>query len=315
MPNHFLALTDFSSAQLKALISAAVALKAEWQSGGNRPLLAGQVLAMVFQKPSLRTRVSFEVGMRHLGGHAIYLSPAEVGLGERESVPDVARVLSGMCQGIMARTFSHDHLLGLAHWGSVPVINGLTDYNHPCQAMADVLTMQEHFGQVSGLKVAFIGDGNNVATSLAYAAGKFGFDFAIATPADYALPQPVWELAQRIADEGGVTLTQTNDIAEAARGAHVLYTDTWTSMGQEAESERRRRDFAGYQINDELLRMADPSAVVMHCLPAHRGEEITDEVADGPRSLLFQQAANRLHAQKAILVHCLAPSAFDGLEN
>jgi ornithine carbamoyltransferase len=315
VPNHFLALTDFSSAQLKALISAAVELKAEWQNGGNRPLLTGQVLAMVFQKPSLRTRVSFEVGMRHLGGHALYLSPAEVGLGERESVPDVARVLSGMCQGIMARTFSHDHLLGLAQWASVPVINGLTDYNHPCQAMADVLTMQEHFGQVSGLKVAFIGDGNNVATSLAYAAGKFGFDFAIATPADYALPQPVWELAQHVAAEGGVTLTQTTDIAEAVRGAHVLYTDTWTSMGQEAESERRRRDFAGYQINDELLRLADPSAVVMHCLPAHRGEEITDEVADGPRSLLFQQAANRLHAQKAILVHCLAPSAIDGLGN
>lgn len=304
--NHFLALTDFSSDQLKALIRHAAELKAEWQAGGNRPLLAGKVLAMVFQKPSLRTRVSFEVGMKHLGGHAIYLSPAEIGLGERESVPDVARVLSGMCQGIMARTFSHDHLLGLAQWASVPVINGLTDYNHPCQAMADVLTLQEHFGRVEGLKVAFIGDGNNVATSLAFAAGKFGFHFAIATPKGYELPEAVRTEAQRIAQTSGVTITHTHDIAEAVNGAHVLYTDTWTSMGQEAEAERRRHDFAGYQINDALLHMADPDAVVMHCLPAHRGEEITDDVADGPRSLLFQQAANRLHAQKAILVHCLA---------
>jgi ornithine carbamoyltransferase len=306
VPNHFLALTDFTSAQLQALINAAIELKAEWCSGGNRPLLAGKVLAMVFQKPSLRTRVSFEVGMRHLGGHAIYLSPVEVGLGERESVPDVARVLSGMCQGIMARTFRHDDLLELARWASVPVINGLTDYNHPCQAMADVLTIQEHFGQVAGLKVAFIGDGNNVATSLAYAAGKFGFEFAIATPVGYELPEQVKRQAEQLVAQGVGSISYTTDVTEAARGAHVLYTDTWTSMGQEAETERRRRDFAGYQVNAELLALADKNAVVMHCLPAHRGEEITDEVADGERSLLFKQAANRLHVQKAILVHCLA---------
>lgn len=308
MPNHFIALTDFSSDQLKALINSAVALKKEWQAGGNRPVLAGKVLVMIFQKPSLRTRVSFEVGMKHLGGHAIYLSPAEIGLGERESIPDVARVLSGMCQGIMARTFRHDHLLALARWANVPVINGLTDFNHPCQAMADVLTLQEHFGHVDGLKMAFIGDGNNVATSLAFAAGHFGFHFAIATPVGYELPEIVRTRAQQLARESGITLTFTHDLAEAVEGAQVLYTDTWTSMGQEAESERRRRDFLGYQINAELLRRAAPEAVVMHCLPAHRGEEITDDVADGPRSLLFQQAANRLHAQKAILVHCLAPS-------
>ena len=308
MPNHFLALTDFTSAQLQALISAAIELKAEWHSGGNRPLLAGKVLAMVFQKPSLRTRVSFEVGMQHLGGHAVYLSPSEVGLGERESVPDVARVLSGMCQGIMARTFRHEDLLELARWASVPVINGLTDYNHPCQAMADVLTLQEHFGEVTGLKVAFIGDGNNVATSLAYAAGKFGFEFTIASPAGYELPEHVKRQAEQLVAQGAGSISYTTNVFEAARGAHVLYTDTWTSMGQEAETERRRHDFAGYQINAELLALADKDAVVMHCLPAHRGEEITDEVADGERSLLFKQAANRLHVQKAILVYCLASS-------
>ncbi len=308
MPNHFLALTDFTSAQLQALISAAIELKAEWHSGGNQPLLAGKVLAMVFQKPSLRTRVSFEVGMQHLGGHAVYLSPSEVGLGERESVPDVARVLSGMCQGIMARTFRHEDLLELARWASVPVINGLTDYNHPCQAMADVLTLQEHFGKVAGLKVAFIGDGNNVATSLAYAAGKFGFEFTIASPVGYELPEHVKRQAEQLVAQGAGSISYTTNVFEAARGAHVLYTDTWTSMGQEAETERRRLDFVGYQINAELLALADKDAVVMHCLPAHRGEEITDEVADGERSLLFKQAANRLHVQKAILVYCLASS-------
>jgi ornithine carbamoyltransferase len=303
MPKHFIALSDYSVAELRYLIQLAEQLKLEWKSGGNRPVLQGQVLAMVFQKPSLRTRVSFEVGMTHLGGHAIYLSPNEVGLGTRESISDVARVLSGLCQGIMARTFEHAHLLELAKWASVPVINGLTDYNHPCQAMADLLTIKERFGKLEGLKVAYIGDGNNVATSLIFASAMFGLDFAIATPEGYELPQEVRERAQTLTPN---KLIHTTRVQEAVEGAHVLYTDTWTSMGQEAESEKRRKDFAGYQINDEFLKRAHQDAIVMHCLPAHRGEEITDEVMDGSQAAVFQQAENRLHAQKAILVHLMA---------
>lgn len=303
MPRHFLALTDYSPAELRYLLQLAEHLKLEWKSGGNKPVLGGKVLAMVFQKPSLRTRVSFEVGMKHLGGHAIYLSPAEIGLGKRESISDVARVLSGFCQGIMARTFDHDHLLTLAQWATVPVINGLTDYNHPCQAMADVLTIKEHFGYLEGLKVAYVGDGNNVATSLAFAATKFGFDFAIATPEGYELPERVRQHVATLAD--GVQMSYSTHIEEAVQGAHVIYTDTWTSMGQEAEAEKRKIDFEGFQVNTDLLNHADKNAIVMHCLPAHRGEEITDDVADGAQSALFKQAENRLHAQKAILVHCM----------
>ncbi len=308
MKKDFLALTDWSSFELRELIRLAEHLKTEWKSGGNRPVLAGKILGMIFQKPSLRTRVSFEVGMKHLGGDAVYLSPSEIGLGTRESVPDVARVLSGYCQAIMARVFDHAHVEGLAKWARVPVINGLSDYNHPCQAMADVLTMKEHFGRIEGLKMAFIGDGNNVATSLAYAAGKFGFEFALATPEGYELPQSVRETAEGVAKETGTRITHTTHVEEAVKGAHVLYTDTWTSMGQEVESDIRRKAFAGYQINEAMLRLAHKDAVIMHCLPAHRGEEITDELADGRRSVIFQQAENRLHAQKAVLVHLMTQS-------
>jgi ornithine carbamoyltransferase len=269
-------------------------------------MLHGQVLGMVFQKPSLRTRVSFDMAMRHLGGDALYLSPNEVGLGGRESVADVARVLSGYVQAIMARTFAHQHILELAKWASVPVINGLSEYNHPCQAMADALTIQERQGRLKGLTVAFIGDGNNVATSLLHVCAKLGAHFVIAAPEGYDLPQPVVDLGQQFARESGATVTMTRDLHAAAKNAHVLYTDTWTSMGQEGEAEKRRAAFAGYQVNAALVAEARPDAIVMHCLPAHRGQEITDEVADGPHSALFPQAENRLHAQKAILVHLLA---------
>lgn len=309
MKRDFFALTDWGGDELWRMLLLAQELKAEWKQGGNRPLLAGKMLGMVFQKPSLRTRVSFEVGMKHLGGDAVYLSPSEVGLGTRESVPDVARVLSGYCDAIMARVFDHAHLLGLAEWASVPIINGLSDYNHPCQAMADVLTMQERFGRVKGLKVAYIGDGNNVATSLAYAAGKFGFDFAIAAPEGYELPADVRASAEQVAQETKARITYSTRPQEAVEGAHVLYTDTWTSMGQEAEAELRRQAFAGYQINDALIRLADKDAIVMHCLPAHRGEEITDDVLDGARSVVFLQAENRLHAQKAILVTLMSKTS------
>jgi ornithine carbamoyltransferase len=278
-----------------------VQLKLEWQSGGNRPVLGGKVLGMVFQKPSLRTRVSFDVGMNHLGGHAVYLSPAEIGLGQRESIADIARVLSGYVQGIMARVFDPAHLTELVKWSSVPVINGLSDQSHPCQAMADMLTIYEHYGHLRGLKLAFIGDSNNVTRSLAEASARLGMAISVASPADYQFDAGTVDYLQNL----GTDLTITDDPVEAVEDADVVYTDTWTSMGQEKETEERRKVFPPYQVNEALLSKAPQHAVVMHDLPAHRGEEITDEVADGPRSLIFQQAENRLHAQKAILVRLM----------
>ena len=307
--NHFLHIADFSPKELQELFDLALQLKKEVKKGGNKPLLKGKVLGMVFQKPSLRTRVSFDMAMRQLGGDALYLSPNEIGLGGRESVADVARVLSGYVDAIMARTFAHQHVLDLAQWASVPVINGLTEYNHPCQAMADGLTILEHKGRLKGLKVVFIGDGNNVATSLLHLCAKFGAHFTLAAPEGYDLPEEVVEQARQFAAESGTQITLLRDPVEAVRDADVIYTDTWTSMGQEAEAEQRKAAFAKFQVNDELLKGARPDVIVMHCLPAHRGQEITDAVADGPHSVLFPQAENRMHAQKAILVSLLAPAA------
>ncbi len=305
---HYLDIADWTSDEIAALLDKAVALKEEWRAGGNKPVLKGHVLGMVFQKPSLRTRVSFEVGMLHLGGSALYLSPAEIGLGKRESIADVARVLSGYVQGIMARVFDHAHVLGLADYASVPVINGLSDYNHPCQALADMLTVKEHFGNIAGRKIAYLGDGNNVATSLVMASAKLGAHFTIATPPGYALPDEVIEKGKTIAEaeKTGSTFTVTTDPESAATDADVIYTDTWTSMGQEAEAQQRLKVFPPYQVNSALVARGKADCIVMHCLPAHRGEEITDAVADGPHSALFRQAENRLHAQKAILVHLMA---------
>ncbi len=306
---HFLSIDDFSAAELWRFLHKAKELKTELMTqGGNRPILQGKVLGMVFQKPSLRTRVSFEVGMLHLGGHALYLSPAEIGLGGRESVPDVARVLSGYVNAIMARVFAHDHILQLAQYGRVPVINGLSDYDHPCQALADVMTIWEHFGRIEGLKMAYVGDGNNAATSLIMIMAKLGGHFSIATPAHYALPAQVVDHARQLAEETEVHITISQDPAEAVTGADIIYTDVWTSMGQEAETRERLKVFPPYQLNRQLVAQAKPQAVVMHCLPAHRGEEITDEVADGPQSLLFPQAENRLHAQKGVLALLMAQS-------
>lgn len=303
--NDFLHIADFSQTELQELFDLAIKLKKELEKGGNKPVLKGKVLGMVFQKPSLRTRVSFDMAMRQLGGDALYLSPSEVGLGGRESVADVARVLSGYVDCIMARTFSHQHVLDLAQWASVPVINGLTDYNHPCQAMADGLTILEHKGKLKDLKVVFIGDGNNVATSLLHLCTKFGAHFTLASPEGYDLPVRVLEQAKAIAEDTGSRITLLRDPIEAVRDADVVYCDTWTSMGQEAEAEQRKAAFARYQVNEELLKGADDDVIVMHCLPAHRGQEITDAVADGPHSVLFPQAENRMHAQKAILVKLL----------
>ena len=305
MMKDFIAIADFNRAEIQDLLDLAIRLKQEYQKGGNPPLLKGKVLAMIFQKPSLRTRVSFDMAMRHLGGDALYLSPAEIGLGQRESIADVARVLSGYVEAIMARVFEHAHVQQLAKWASVPVINGLSDYNHPCQGMADALTIQEKFGKLEGLNISFVGDGNNVAVSLMHISALLGANFSIASPEGYELKPPAVEIGQRLAKASGSRITLLRDPHQAAKGAHVIYTDTWTSMGQEQETKIRERVFPPYQVNAALVSEADKDVIVMHCLPAHRGQEITDEVADGAHSVLFQQAHNRLHAQKAILARLL----------
>ena len=305
MKKDFIAIADYSAQDLKGMLDLAIKLKKEYFEKGNQPIFKGKVLALVFNKPSLRTRISFDMAMRHLDGDALFISPAEIGLGKRESIADVARVLSGYVSGIMARVFEHEHVIELAKWSSVPVINGLSDYNHPCQAMADVMTIYEHFGHMDGLKVSFVGDGNNVALSLMHACAKLGMDFTIAAPEGYELDQKALDDGKAMAKESGVTITTLRDPKEAVADADVVYTDTWTSMGQEEEAERRKKVFPPYQVNTDLLKLANPGAIVMHCLPAHRGYEITDEVADGPQSALFPQAHNRLHAQKAILVELL----------
>jgi ornithine carbamoyltransferase len=302
----FIAVSDFSSTELQEMLDLAVRLKKEWKEGGNPPLLKGKVLGMIFQKPSLRTRVSFDMAMRHVGGDALYLSPNEIGLGKREAISDIARVMSGYVQAVMARVFDHEHILELAHWSEIPVINGLSDYNHPCQAMADALTIQEKFGKLEGLNVTFIGDGNNVAVSLLHVCTKLGANFTLASPEGYDLDPKAVEIGRKIASETGSQIRFERDPQEAVLGAHVIYTDTWTSMGQEEETKKREQVFPPYQVNPDLVGKADSDVIVMHCLPAHRGQEITDEVADGPHSVLFPQAHNRLHAQKAILVKLLS---------
>ena len=303
---HFLSIADLSPAELQDLLSLADRLKKEWKAGGNAPILKGKSLALLFQKPSLRTRVSFEMGMVHLGGYAFYLGPSEVKMGGRESVADVARVLSGYVDGIMARVFDHDHILGLAQHASVPVINGLSDYNHPAQALADMLTIWEHKGSFEGLKMAYVGDGNNVTRSLLFGAMKLGMKMHIASPTGYMLDEDDLELADSFRT-GQAAFELFEDPLAAVADVDVIYTDVWTSMGQEEETAVRLQVFPPYQINQRLVSRANSDCIVMHCLPAHRGEEITDEVADGPNSVLFPQAENRMHAQKAILVRLLAP--------
>jgi len=298
---HFLAVSDLSSGEVQDLLDLAIKLKEEYFKKGNPPYFKGKVLGMIFQKPSLRTRVSFDMAMRHMGGDALYLSPNEIGLGQRESIADIARVLSGYLQALMARTFDHTHVLELARWSEIPVVNGLSDYNHPCQGIGDALTIQEKFGKAKGLNVAYVGDGNNVAVSLMHVCAKLGWNFTIANPEDYDISPKAIEIAKEIIKETGSVLTFVRDPHEAVKGAHVIYTDTWTSMGQEEETAKREQVFPPYQVNEQLVSEADKDVIVMHCLPAHRNHELTDDVADGPRSMIFPQAHNRLHAQKAIL--------------
>ncbi len=307
MPRHFLNLEDWSTTDLQGLLHLATELKREWCAGGNRPLLSGQTLGMLFQKASLRTRVSFEVGMNHLGGHAIMMGPEEVGLGKRESVADVARVLSGMVQGIMARVYAHEDVEQLAQWACVPVINGLSDGRHPCQVLSDMLTITEHFGRTDGLRLCYLGDGNNIAASLALACAHFGTHLTLSSPEGYGLDESVLDAAAQINPNIDIRLQALP--VNAVQDADILYTDTWVSMGQEAEAAERRAAFRPWQMNAELVSLAPAQAVVMHDLPAYRGKEITDEVADSARSLIFPQAANRLHAQKAILVELMGARA------
>lgn len=301
----FITLSQLTPSELKHLLDLAVALKARQKQGQGEPLLKDKTLGMVFQKPSLRTRVSFDMAMLQLGGHALYLSPNEIQLGKRESTGDVARVLSRYVDAIMARVFAHQDVVDLACYASVPVINGLSDYSHPCQGLTDLLTIYEKRGSLDGARLAYLGDGNNVATSLMYGGALSGMHVVVASPPGYEPPSAVVTAARDVAQATGGSIMVLHDPREAARGADVLYTDTWASMGQEGEAAERRAIFPPYQINAALLREAAPDVLVMHCLPAHRGEEITDDVMDGPNSVVFDQAENRLHAQKAILVELL----------
>jgi ornithine carbamoyltransferase len=292
---------DLSGAEIERLFELAGRVKALTKAGKPHRPLEGKSLAMLFQKPSLRTRVTFEIGMQQLGGIAVYLSTFDFTLDVRESVEDVARNLERWCDVIVVRTFRDEVVTRLARTARVPVINGLTDTHHPCQVLSDLFTLREKWGRLDGRTVAFVGDGNNTAASLAEGAARTGMHFRFASPAEYALPADVVEAARRAARESGGSITILEDPVEAVRGADAVYTDTWVSMHQETEAARRRFAFQRYQVNDVLLRHARGGAFVMHCLPAHRGEEVTDEALDGPRSIVFDQAENRLHLQKAIL--------------
>jgi ornithine carbamoyltransferase len=296
---HFVSLADLDAAELARLLDRAADLKAH--RAARDPHLRARTLAQIFEKPSLRTRLSFDVAMAELGGHCVYLSPQEVGLGRRESVADVARVVGRLVDAVVLRTYAHETIEEFARYSAVPVVNGLSDLSHPCQGLADVFTIRERKGDLRGVTVAYVGDGNNVLHSLMLGVAKTGATMRIATPVGYEPAQRYRELTERAAAESGGTVTLGSDPLAAVQGADVVYTDVWTSMGQEQEYERRRRAFAGYQVNAELLHHAKPDAIVMHDLPAHRGEEITDDVLDGPQSAVFDQAENRLHTQKAIL--------------
>lgn len=309
MLQHYLSAGDLSRSEAEALLDRAARLKAEFRTNGGGAHaglpLQGKTLALVFEKPSLRTRVAFEAGMTQLGGHGSYLSANDIDMGGRESVPDVARNLSRWVQAIAARVFKHATVETLARYASVPVINALSDREHPCQALADVLTLREHFGALQGLRLAYVGDGNNVCHSLLLLGATLGLDLAVACPPDYRPDPEILERAEGLARASGARIAISAAPAEAVSGADAVYTDVWTSMGQEHETARRRPSFAPYQVNPALMARAAPRAVFMHCLPAHRGEEVTAEVIDGPQSVVFEQAENRLHVQKALILSLL----------
>jgi len=298
---NLISINDLSQEEVAQILETAEIMKLRHYSHEEQPLLKGKVLGMIFQKPSLRTRVSFEAGMIQLGGAAIYLGPEDIKLGQREATKDIAQVLSRYVDGIMARTFSHEIILELANYSSVPVINGLSDLLHPCQILGDLLTIKEKKGRLSNLKLAYLGDGNNVAHSLLFGAVKVGMDIVLATPSNYEPKSEIVEQAKKDAKKMGSRVEIIHNPLEAADKADIIYTDVWTSMGFEKERDIRKNVFRPYQINQDLVNRAKDDVLILHCLPAHRGEEITDEVIDGPHSVVIDQAENRLHAQKAIL--------------
>ncbi len=297
----FISLHDITPDELQSLLKLAIKLKAEQKQGIPHPILKGKTLGMIFTKSSTRTRISFEVGMTQLGGYPLFLSSNDIQLGRGETIYDTAKVMERYLDGIMIRTYSHQDVLDLAEHAEIPIINALTDLLHPCQVLADLLTTYEHKGKLEGLKIAYVGDGNNMAHSIMYGAAKAGMHCAIATPDAYRCDEEVIDNAKSDFKASGKILTLTNDPVEAVSGADVVYTDTWVSMGMESEKEQRIKDFAGYCVNNELMKNANSDAVFMHCLPAYRGYEVADEVIDGPQSVIFDEAENRLHAQKAIL--------------
>jgi ornithine carbamoyltransferase len=298
---NLISINDLSQEEVAQILETAEIMKLRHYSNEEQPLLKGKVLGMIFQKPSLRTRVSFEAGMIQLGGAAIYLGPEDIKLGQREATKDIAQVLSRYVDGIMARTFSHEIILELANYSSVPVINGLSDLLHPCQILGDLLTIKEKKGRLSNLKLAYLGDGNNVAHSLLFGAVKVGMDIVLATPSNYEPKSEIVEQAKKDAKKMGSKVEIIHNPLKAAEEADIIYTDVWTSMGFEKERDTRKDVFRPYQINQDLVNRAKDDVIILHCLPAHRGEEITDEVIDGPHSVVIDQAENRLHAQKAIL--------------
>lgn len=299
---HLTSLFDLTAAEIERIFAIAEDLKTKYNQGLREAILPGRVVALIFEKPSLRTRVSFEAGISHLGGNCLFLGD-DSGFGSREAMPDFARVLSQYVDAVVIRAKKHETVTEFARYSGCPVINGLTDYTHPCQGLADLYTLRERWGQLAGHTLAYVGDANNVARSLAIACGKLGVHLAVATPPNYDFDADFLTRLKR--DVPGTDLVLTQDPAAAVRGASAVYTDVWVSMGQEAEADARRRDFAPYQVNAQLMRKARPDACFLHCLPAHRGEEVTDEVIDGPNSAVVDQAANRMHVQKAILLWLL----------
>ncbi|MEN6324601.1 MAG: ornithine carbamoyltransferase [Syntrophomonas sp.] len=297
----FISIHDYSVEEIAYLLEVGAEIKKMQKSGIPHPFLAGKTLGMIFQKASTRTRVAFEVGMYQLGGHALFLSPRDIQLGRGETVKDTALVLARMLDGIMIRTFDHEEVLELAKWSSVPVINGLTDLLHPTQIIGDLMTIKEHKGALKGLKLAFVGDGNNVAHSLLFGGAKVGMDVVVASPSGFEPDAKIMALAAEDAKQTGAKLWVVKDPEEAVAGADVIYTDVWASMGQEDQAEEKEKQFLRFQVNQKLLSLAHKDAVVLHCLPAKRGKEITDEVMDGPQSVVFEESENRLHAHKAIM--------------
>jgi ornithine carbamoyltransferase len=302
---HFIDLHDVTAAEIDELITLALSLKKRHKDGIEYKPLAGKVLAMIFTKSSTRTRASFEAGMYQLGGYPMVMNSADLQIGRGEPIRDTARVLSRYADGIMIRTFAHKDVEDLAQYGSIPVINGLTDDTHPCQILADLMTVKEYKGRLKGIKLAYVGDGNNVANTLLQTCPKMGVDISIATPSKYACAKKYADQALEAAAATGASVKILNDPSEAVYGADVVYTDTWVSMGLEKDREERARDFNGFEVNSGLMSKAKPDAVFLHCLPAYRGMEVSDEVIEGPASLVFEEAENRMHSQKAVLVKLL----------